>query len=440
MSVPFNSMRRSISAGSVPSSFNDPSIYYDTIDQWSSHRTPVRSRKLSIVSPETPMRDNRGRSGSYQSPMLITPQSASPPNHMCRSFSTPLVSYPFDKSLPTPLETPLNTPLGTPITPSLKMPFESSVYKKRFASNSSSISETLEDSHRNRSVSPTSNGVNPFYQPSAFVRKSISVERQEPEIDNLHVASPIAASVSYLEHSECSPLNETDESNVLLESTDLQAKQSTDPITNASISAAAAMAANPPYELEDFVADCHAPAYHVNDLSISESHFLDQHPKSNLNAGRLNQMPEANQMSVKQQLYGNAHMHSISTLYNPMMAPMSVMPPAMHAAQAMPQMEFSMQPPKEASPEDKRYVCETCYKGFRRVEHLKRHKKTHTNERPFACPIPDCGRKFSRNDNLKAHVLTHARKSSQDSYIKSLVDAHINQTPKRRKNSTQISI
>ncbi|KAI0472430.1 hypothetical protein F4859DRAFT_104330 [Xylaria cf. heliscus] len=47
--------------------------------------------------------------------------------------------------------------------------------------------------------------------------------------------------------------------------------------------------------------------------------------------------------------------------------------------------------------------CQHCGKQFKRQEHLIRHERTHTQERPFAC---DCGSRFTRQDLLARHVRT----------------------------------
>ncbi|KFA61298.1 hypothetical protein S40285_08540 [Stachybotrys chlorohalonatus IBT 40285] len=49
--------------------------------------------------------------------------------------------------------------------------------------------------------------------------------------------------------------------------------------------------------------------------------------------------------------------------------------------------------------------CRFCSKRFKRAEHLLRHERTHTREKPFICP---CGDRFTRQDLLARHAkLSH---------------------------------
>lgn len=61
------------------------------------------------------------------------------------------------------------------------------------------------------------------------------------------------------------------------------------------------------------------------------------------------------------------------------------------------------------------FVCPlySCGRFFKRMEHLKRHVRTHTMERPFVCDR--CKKRFSRSDNLSQHLRIHARADGADS-------------------------
>lgn len=56
-------------------------------------------------------------------------------------------------------------------------------------------------------------------------------------------------------------------------------------------------------------------------------------------------------------------------------------------------------PPKTDKPRP--HVCTTCSRSFARLEHLKRHERSHTKEKPFECP--ECARCFARRDLLLRH-------------------------------------
>jgi predicted RNA-binding Zn-ribbon protein involved in translation (DUF1610 family) len=49
----------------------------------------------------------------------------------------------------------------------------------------------------------------------------------------------------------------------------------------------------------------------------------------------------------------------------------------------------------------KLHQCPLCGSIFQRPEHLKRHMRSHSSEKPFECD--ECGKKFNRADNMKAH-------------------------------------
>lgn len=70
---------------------------------------------------------------------------------------------------------------------------------------------------------------------------------------------------------------------------------------------------------------------------------------------------------------------------------------------------LSVLPQRPANPNPnpvrKNHACETCGKAFRDVYHLNRHRLSHSDEKPFSCPI--CQQRFKRKDRMSHHVRSH---------------------------------
>ncbi|XP_030217141.1 vascular endothelial zinc finger 1 [Gadus morhua] len=60
---------------------------------------------------------------------------------------------------------------------------------------------------------------------------------------------------------------------------------------------------------------------------------------------------------------------------------------------------------KPSKPVKKNHGCEMCGKAFRDVYHLNRHKLSHSDEKPFECPI--CHQRFKRKDRMTYHARSH---------------------------------
>ncbi|KAE8368572.1 hypothetical protein BDV27DRAFT_40370 [Aspergillus caelatus] len=52
----------------------------------------------------------------------------------------------------------------------------------------------------------------------------------------------------------------------------------------------------------------------------------------------------------------------------------------------------------------RQWLCSVCSAHFTRMEHLRRHLRSHDNERPYACAL--CQRTFTRKDAMKRHEKT----------------------------------
>ncbi|MCJ1354799.1 MAG: hypothetical protein MMC33_004789 [Icmadophila ericetorum] len=94
-------------------------------------------------------------------------------------------------------------------------------------------------------------------------------------------------------------------------------------------------------------------------------------------------------------------------------------------------------PPKTDKPRP--HVCGTCGRSFARLEHLKRHERSHTKEKPFECP--ECTRCFARRDLLlrhqqKLHMTTTPSSRPRNGRRESTSSTTATAAGRVRKNST----
>ncbi|XP_057307636.1 early growth response protein 1-like [Hydractinia symbiolongicarpus] len=59
----------------------------------------------------------------------------------------------------------------------------------------------------------------------------------------------------------------------------------------------------------------------------------------------------------------------------------------------------------------KPFQCRICMRNFSRSDHLTTHIRTHTGEKPFACEV--CGRRFARSDERRRHMKIHLREQQK---------------------------
>lgn len=91
--------------------------------------------------------------------------------------------------------------------------------------------------------------------------------------------------------------------------------------------------------------------------------------------------------------------------------------------------------------DEKPYKCEKCDMRFRRLHDLKRHSKLHTGEKPHVCP--KCDRKFARGDALARHSKgaggCAGRRSSMGAFMEDEANASLTDADDSRVHDPRIA-
>ena len=148
----------------------------------------------------------------------------------------------------------------------------------------------------------------------------------------------------------------------------------------------------------------HSPYQSPVTSSQHNSPSLPYPPQNNITSSDPRSAYSHNRsMSLPQQSYPSSSMSNHS--YSPH--------GSQHGGQLMVQSVDQTQYP--ASPQ-RPFACDMCALSFNRQHDLKRHRETHSGEKPFLCN-GGCGKTFTRKDALKRHQV---RPSSYRSFIASL--------------------
>ncbi|KAF5380470.1 hypothetical protein D9615_004604 [Tricholomella constricta] len=124
------------------------------------------------------------------------------------------------------------------------------------------------------------------------------------------------------------------------------------------------------------------------------------HPQSHSHGySPYNQIPPQSHYAQPRQRSQSQAPSYIRTQSVPIAIPQHSPPAHFHS----PPQAISISPQYPATP-SRPFTCDLCALSFNRQHDLKRHRETHTGEKPYLCN-GGCGKTFTRKDALKRHQL-----------------------------------
>ncbi|KAI0092933.1 hypothetical protein BDY19DRAFT_920967 [Irpex rosettiformis] len=150
----------------------------------------------------------------------------------------------------------------------------------------------------------------------------------------------------------------------------------------------------------------HSSPTHQQPISLSSYHSPPPAPPSPPTPPQHHQHPQQSPPSYSHPRSLQAHT-SVSYPSPPPPAPLAAAPTHYHNPYPAPQLAYTqsvMDSQYPASPQ-RPFSCDLCALSFNRQHDLKRHRDTHTGEKPFLCN-GGCGKTFTRKDALKRHQVS----------------------------------
>ncbi|XP_052260437.1 zinc finger protein with KRAB and SCAN domains 5-like isoform X4 [Dreissena polymorpha] len=140
----------------------------------------------------------------------------------------------------------------------------------------------------------------------------------------------------------------------------------------------------------------------VDYSSVKDENFLNE---SRLVCGDKSEVSESNtSVNVKQETALDSEMHLEITSVE---AGLPMHPQDWGANASMgtnfdPTSATGAQADMTGESSNRRHECQICRKFWPSRAHLEMHVRTHTGEKPFACPV--CGKRFNQKGSMKSHV------------------------------------